>query len=407
LLTDTIYRTMDDVYGPLLFEDDLSPEQRAALQERLEEDPELAEGWARWRRVRARLRNRLQERLPDRRLLVLYALDQDGRGDALTLGEKKALDAARDDIAEAIEAIPALQRVVERIQEERADFETVWAQHQEEAPSGTDASERRPRPDRDERSPRQSARSREGVAERRWAWRLTVAALLVGAAVLAIFYGPQEASRTTVTAGANEQRVVEFNDGSTVRLVGAATLTYDPEMTTTENWRVTLARGRAYFDVAPREDASFVVKTPAAQAEVLGTQFGVTTGSDTTEVVLVEGSVRVGPDDGAEAVVLNPGERSIVRRGTPPSPPEPADLTEALGWSGLFVFRSMTTEAIAQRLSEHYEVSIAVAPPLAEEPVTGTFEREQPVSQVLETIARTLGAEVRTKSGTYRLEPTP
>jgi len=399
---------MDDGYSPLLFEDDLSPDQQAALREQLEEDPELAEGWARWKRVRVQLRRRLQERLPDRRLLVLYALDQEGRSDALTHDERKALDAARDDIAEAIEAVPALNRVVERIQEERADFETVWAQHQDEARAGTADSERRSRPARDERSPRQPARSREKEGERRWTWRLTVAALLIGAAVLAIFYGPGEASRTTVTAGADEQRVVELNDGSTVRLVGAATLSYDPEMSTTEDRRVTLARGRAYFDVVHRDDASFVVNTPAARAEVLGTQFGVTTGSDTTEIVLVEGKVRVGPDDEAkaEAMVLEPGERSTVQRGRSPSSPRPANLTKALDWTGLFVFRSVSTRAIAQRLSEHYDVSISVAPALADEPVTGTFEREQPVSQVLETVARTLGAEVETEKGTYRLEPT-
>jgi ferric-dicitrate binding protein FerR (iron transport regulator) len=60
---------------------------------------------------------------------------------------------------------------------------------------------------------------------------------------------------------------------------------------------------------------------------------------------------------------------------------------------------------IAQRLSAYYDVSITVAPALADEPVTGDFERDQSVEQVLNTIARTLGAEVRTENGTYRLTP--
>jgi ferric-dicitrate binding protein FerR (iron transport regulator) len=396
---------MDDAYGPLLFEDELSPEQRAALRERLEGDPELAEGWARWRRVRNQLRHRLQERLPDRRLLVLYALEQGGHSDALTPEEQEALNAARDDIAEAIEAIPALNQVVERIQDERDDFETVWAQHQGDA-VGAPATEHQPHAERKERAPRRSSRSRGETARRQWAWRLTVAALLLGAAVLAIFYGPREASRTTVTAGADEQRIVEFGDGSTARLVGAATLSYPPDMATTTERRVTLTRGRAYFDVVSREDASFVVKTPAAQAEVLGTQFGVTTGSDSTEVVLVEGSVRVGADDDeVESVVLKPGERSTVRRGQAPSAPAPADLTTTLDWTGLFVFRSVPTRAIAERLGEHYDVSVTVAPALSDAPVTGTFDRDQSVAQILETIARTLGAEVRTENDSYRLVP--
>jgi ferric-dicitrate binding protein FerR (iron transport regulator) len=404
LLTETNLGIMDDVYGPLLFEEERSPEQREALRERLADDPELAEAWARWRAVRSQLRHRLREQLPSRRLLVLYALEQDGRTDALSANEREALDAARAEIAEAVETIPALSRVVERIQDERAEFEAVWAQHQEDA-VGAPSAERQPRAGREDRAPRRSARSQGETASRQWTWRLTVAALLVGAAVLAIFYGPRGTSQTTVTVGTDQQRVVEFEDGSTARLVGAAALSYDPGMATTEARQVTLRRGRAYFDVVSRDDASFVVETSTARTEVLGTQFGVTTGDDTTEVVLVEGSVRVGSSDEAESVVLKPGERSTVRRGTSPSPPTPADLTTTLDWTGLFVFRSLPTNEIAQRLSRHYDVSVTVAPALADAPVTGTFERDQSVEQVLNTIARTLGAEVQTENGSYRLIP--
>ena len=168
-----------------------------------------------------------------------------------------------------------------------------------------------------------------------------------------------------------------------------------------------LARGRAYFNVPPSRDAPFVVRTPTAQAEVLGTQFGVATGRDTTEVVLVEGAVRVGAeDDDTGSVVLGPGERSLVRRGHAPSAPSSANLTTALAWSGLFVFRSAPLSTIAEQLRERYDVSIAVAPTLADEPVTGTFDRDQSVAQVLTTLARTLGAEVRTDGqDAYRLVP--
>lgn len=406
LLTDRMYGIMDDIYGPLLFGEDRSPEQRAALKERLSNDPELAEGWARWRQVRSTLRQRLQERISDRRLLVLYALDQEGRDDALTTEEKAALDAARDDIAAAIDAIPALDQVVERIQDERADFEAVWDQHQD--PGAVDAAAEEPphQAEREERSPEPPASSREGT-DRRWAWRLTVAALLLGAAVLAVFYGPEDAARTTVTAEANERQVVEFEDGSTIRLVGAATLSYNPEMTGADTRRVTLARGQAFFDVRSRDDAPFVVNTPAARAEALGTQFGVTTGGDTTEVVLVEGTVRVEAEDQDEgaSVVLEPGQHSRVQHGQGPSTPAGTDLTAALDWTGLFVFRSTPTRVLAQRLSDHYDASITVAPILADEPITGTFDRERSVSEVLRTVARTLGAEVTTENGAYRLVP--
>jgi transmembrane sensor len=103
--------------------------------------------------------------------------------------------------------------------------------------------------------------------------------------------------------------------------------------------------------------------------------------------------------------VLEPGQRSLVQDGQAPSSPARTNLTMALDWTGLFVFRSTPTRALAQRLREHYDVSITVAPALADEPITGTFDRERAVSEVLQTVARTLGAEVATENGAYRLVP--
>jgi ferric-dicitrate binding protein FerR (iron transport regulator) len=395
---------MDEKYGPLLFVEERSSKQREALREQLRNDPELAEDWARWRRLRAQLREQFQERLPDRRLLVLYALEQEGRDELLTTEEQSALDATRDDIVAAIEAYPALQQIVERIQDERADFEDVWVQHRGEEAT---AANRRAQAEREERTSKRPARSRNVASDRRWAWRLTMGVLLVGAAVLAVFYGPRKMARETVTAQAGEQEVVEFGDGSTARLVGTTALSYTPNLATTERRRVSLTRGRAYFDVAQREEASFVVNTPSAQAKALGTQFGVTTGGDSTEGVLVEGTVQVSSNDTAaeSPVALQSGERSTVHHGTPPTPPTSADLNAALDWTGLFVFRSTPMGAIAQRLSEHYDVSITVASSLADEPITGDFEREQPVSQILDTIVQTLGGELHFEDEAYRIEP--
>lgn len=391
---------MEDPLGPFLFEDDLSPDRKAELRELLEDNPDLAEGWARWKRARHRIRHRLQEHLPDRRLLVLYALEEEGYGNILTSDERDALDAARDDISKAIEAVPALANVIEHIQDERADFEAVWAQHRGSESATTTA-------EREDRAPRQPSRTREEQTMRRWTWRLAVTALLIGAAVLAVFYGPGDPSRTTVTVADGEQRIVTLDDGSTVRLAGAASLSYPAEMTAEDSRRVTLERGQAYFDVTPRSETSFVVNTPTAKATVLGTQFGVTTESDTTEVVLVQGKVQVGPTDESEgdAVVLKPGEHSAVPSGHAPSSPKSVDLTRTLDWTGLFIFRSVPVENIAQRLRRYSGASISIAPTLADETVTGTFERDQPVSEILGTLARTLGAELKTEGDTYRLEP--
>ena len=401
---------MEDLFDTLLFGNP-TEDERAVLRERFEEEPTLAEAWAHWRAARRRVRERLRDQLSDRRLLVLYVLEQEGDAEVLTPSEQEALAEARDDIARAIDVIPALERVVERIREERADFNELWETHADdlveaEAASGGGAQDGRA-PQRNERAPR-PPQSQQGTSVQRWARRLAGAATIVALAVMAIFFWPQEPEETmnTVTVADGTVRTVALEDGSTVRLVGPATL-HHPAQPSQTTRRVTLDRGQAFFDVQ-QTTASFVVNTPTATATVLGTQFGVTTAADTTEVVLAEGSVRVGAAaSSGESVVLQPGQKSWVATGEAPASPSSVDLTTALEWTGLFVFRSVSMETVAQRLSQRYDVPISVSKGLASEPVTGTFEREQPVQQVLRALAATLGASVQQDDdGHYQLVPT-
>jgi ferric-dicitrate binding protein FerR (iron transport regulator) len=402
---------MADLLDILLFDDEASSADRDAIRERFEEEPDLARTWRHWRRVRAHVRDRLDERVPDRRLLVLYVLDQEGDDAALTASERAALDAARDDIARAVEQSPALEQIVERIRAERADFEAAWAEHapavEAEASAGEAPAEApaRGREDRAARAPRH----REDATAGRWTRRFALASLIIGIAVGALLFWPDGPSTTTVTVADGEVTTVELDDGaSTARVVGTATLTYPTSTPAEGPRRVTLEEGRAYFDVQRRADGtSFVVETPTATATVLGTQFGVTTTVDTTEVVLASGAVRVASSTDAdeEGVVLEPGQKSWVAKGTAPAPATPADLTSTLDWTGLFVFRSLPMRDIADRLEAHYDAPITVADALADEPVTGTFEREQPVRQVLDALASTLGASVQKQGDTYRVAP--
>lgn len=406
---------MADFLDTLLFDDEPSAEERAAIQERLEDEPALATAWAHWTRARARLREQLQERLSDRRLLVLYVLEEEGDEAALTDSEQAALDAARDDLARAVSESSTLQQIVERIREERAEFEEVWAAHdlehepkaeaspQEEAES-RQTSERSAarRRERESRGPK----SRDTSTAARWSRRFALVSLILGMAVGAFLLWPQDGA-TTVTVADGATRVVDLGGGTTARLVGGATLTYDMQ-SSDHPQRVRLTDGRAFFDVTPRaEDASFVVETPTATATVLGTQFGVTTSADTTQVVLASGSVQVSSaqEDKAANIVLKPGQKSWVAKGSGPASPKPADLTTALDWTGLFVFRSVSMDTVADRLSRHYDVEVTVADPLADEPITGTFERSQPVREVLGALGTTLGAEVQQHDATYRLVP--
>jgi len=348
---------MEALYDALLFHEDTPSED---IRVRLEENPDLERAWIHWRAVRSRLRRRLQEHLPERRLLVLYALEEAGHEAALTAEEREALTAARGDIEHALDLVPVLERVVERIQEERDAFETTWAE-QTDGLSSADRSTSEESPsdsrvhEREQRAPRSPSRH-AGRGLRRWMPRLALAVVLAGIAGLSVYFWPSAPSTTTVEVAAEETRVVDLGDGSRIRVVGAATLTHPTNMSRVEVRRVTLERGRAFFDVQRRTDgASFVVETPTARTSVLGTQFGVTTGADTTAVVLADGRVRVGTkaESSTESVVLEPGQRSRVVQGELPSTPTSIDVSRALEWTGLFVFRSTPRGTVAERFSLH------------------------------------------------------
>lgn len=402
---------MEDLFDALLFGDDLSSEERSRIEGELADDASLARAWARWCHVRRHLRGRLKNAVSNRELLVLYVLDQDGYEQALTPRERAILSDTRDEIDQAVDSNPALRTIVERIRDEQSDFDEVWEDHVNESDDGVEAGDRTPsmplrseRPDRADRSPR----SRKQTRRRQWMGRLVTAGLIVLLAVLTVLYLPREETGATITVAEGNTKVTELVDGSTVRLVGPAALSHRMADDTGTPRRVVLKRGRAFFDVQQREEAPFVVTTSTARATVLGTEFGVSTRADTTKIVLAEGSVRlasVAQDDG-RGVVLEPGQRSWVAGTGSPATPESVDLTSELKWTGLFVFRSVPLETIGERLQQRYDVEVTIADPLHDATVTGTFEREQPVEEVLTALAATLGARVEQHGeATYRLVP--
>lgn len=398
---------MNDVYEALLFYEEMPPRKREAMRERLKEDPDLADDLARWREMEQAVAEKMRESVPDRRLLVLYALEQEDRRDLLSTQEQMALDEARGDIERAIRNHPGLEDVVARIQEEHADFNAVWeegpveapAQEQAdaEAPEGVDvvaASDADRRDATARRSDREARRSRSQQDGQMWR-RLAGAAMVAVAAVLVLFLWPREPAQNVVEVAAGEMQTVELVDGSTVRLVGETRLTYAEATGEAFDRRVTLEYGKALFNVADvKGERRFVVSTPTARATVLGTRFGVETAPEVTEVTLASGKVTVGRADGDRSVELQPGQQSRVERDADPSAPESVDLLAELDWSGMMIFRKTPVEDIADRLSSLHGVDITVDEALKGEPVSGEFDQSRAPKQVLQVVATALDARL-------------
>ncbi len=376
---------MQDPLDKILFFDDLTPSQQEALRAALEENPALAGSFAQWQQVRAVLRQSLHTHVPEQRLFVLYALDASGRADVLSEDERLELDAARPALDAAVQTHPALTDVVGEVEAACADFEEAWTVHfkQEHRPV------RRTAP---ERPARRLAPVRQMM---RWSWRIAATVAVVAFVAVLTLVLQRDRSLTTVTVAQGETQLIELADGSTVRLLGGSSFTYaDPEQATAFTRRVTLV-GRAFFDIAP-DQQGFTVETPTALTTVLGTSFGIQADDAAMEVVLATGSLSVASKAAPEGlVVLQPGQMSRVARNALPSTPTPVDLSEALEWTGLFLFRSTPLSDAVARLSRRYGVDIAVSPDLEAEGVSGTFAREQSLQQILDALATTLNAAVQ------------
>ena len=387
---------MQDPLDAILFYDDLTPAQQEALRVACEDDPTLAETVAHWQQVRTAVRQSLNAHVPDRHLFVLYALDASGHADVLSEEERRELDAARPRLDEAVQIHPALADVAGQVEAACADFEACWTRHFSE----TRQAEPQAAPDR---KTRRHAPVRRMV---RWSWRVAAAVAVVGFIAVMTLMLQRDRSLTTLTVAEGQTQQVELADGSTIRLLGGSTLTYaDPAKATAFNRRVTLT-GRAFFDIVP-DQQGFTVETPTALTTVLGTSFGIQADDEAMEVVLATGSISVASKALQEGmVVLQPGQMSRVARNALPSTPTPVDLSEALEWTGLFIFQAAPLNEVAGRLSDRYGIAVTVAAALDAERVNGTFTHEQTLQQILTTLATTLDATVRgNDTDGYTIEP--
>ncbi|HMR62144.1 FecR domain-containing protein, partial [Amaricoccus sp.] len=141
------------------------------------------------------------------------------------------------------------------------------------------------------------------------------------------------------------QATVALADGSRMTLDGdsAAEAAVDAE-----SRRVTLLRGRAFFEVTPDATRPFVVMAGGVETIVLGTAFAVERQGGAVAVVVEHGRVAV--REAHAQVELADGEMVEASAGALGAP-GPAALASALAWRrGLLAFEDRTLAEVAAEL---------------------------------------------------------
>ena len=388
----------------LAFYDALPPDEQAALDRALAEQPALAEAFARWQSLRAEVRAELAQALPDRALLVLYALSDD---DLLSDDDRAELDAARPALDQALARHPGLVAAVRRIQADRDAFEAAWAEAASPEPEVASAVRAAPVAARGPSARPASARpAADRPAARRtspvrWVARVAaLAAVVAFGAVLATVWTRDAGWDTVVADGA---RTITFADGSTADLADGARLAV-PDDENADVRQARLLAGRALFRIEHDPAEPFEVTTPNAEVTVLGTTFTVEATDVQTEVVLVQGAVTLAPRATPEAAVrLAPGETSTVLALDAPTAPAPADLG-ALDWSGtVFVRDAIRVADLVARLARTSGETVAVDAALRGEQVSRGEYGADGLRDALDKLAQTLGGRVVMEGDGFRL----
>jgi ferric-dicitrate binding protein FerR (iron transport regulator) len=144
---------------------------------------------------------------------------------------------------------------------------------------------------------------------RRPYWAAAATVLLVASVGLGWWAYQTNAHPTYQTAYGKIQEI-KLADGSRVTLNANSTLDLGGNLADAAVREVWL-KGEAYFSIAKRNGAKFIVHTSQADVEVLGTEFNVNTRREQTNVVLHEGKVQLTTAN-QPTVVMKPGDMATV-----------------------------------------------------------------------------------------------
>ncbi|HEX8469308.1 MAG TPA: FecR domain-containing protein [Allosphingosinicella sp.] len=200
-----------------------------------------------------------------------------------------------------------------------------------------------------------------------------------------------------------EQRQVSLPDGSRLTLDtdSAVDVAFGPGRRS-----LTLAKGRALFDVERDSNRPFEVRAGDRRVVALGTRFDVRVDPGRLQVTLFEGRVAVSPAGGGSAVQLAPGEQ-WVQSGASGRVLSAPPAEDALAWrQGLVTFQDDTLLAAAAELNRYSNSALIVRDPqIANLRISGAFKAGDP-ARFARTVSTIHPVRVRRNAdGSFELLP--
>ncbi len=235
---------------------------------------------------------------------------------------------------------------------------------------------------------------------------------IAAAVVVALFLGflvrkPFTPSVMMASSQWTEETPYELPDGTKVSFEGEANISHPKQFADAQ--RAVSFDGKAFFDVAKEETRPFVIHCGGLEVEVLGTTFLLEAGktSDIYRLDLYTGKVRMTADGReAEAIEVAPGERGVFNTADKSLKlMSYAEVKEdELKTDRVLDFNNVPLPVIVETLEYLFNVEIVLGEGLENERITARFTDEDPVDEVLETIAEVFGRDVESQGeGRYIL----
>lgn len=184
-------------------------------------------------------------------------------------------------------------------------------------------------------------------------------------------------SYNTYAAGEGRIRPVKLADGSQVTLNSNSTIKVRRNFAGKDTREVWIT-GEAFFEVATTRDRkNFIVHTDNCDVEVLGTKFNVNNRRGKTEVVLVEGKVKLHKSD-REPVIMVPGEQVSMSDSQGYFQKKVVELDKYKSWKNeMLVFDNTPLSEVGQIIEDFYDVKVVINDSvLAKREFTGTLPND-------------------------------
>ncbi|VXD14078.1 FecR family protein [Marinoscillum sp. 108] len=243
--------------------------------------------------------------------------------------------------------------------------------------------------------------------QHRW-WKVAAAVLILAVSSVLLYNQagptstPEPMARVVKTNPAGQKSKVYLPDGTIVSLNSESSISFIDEFA--EGRKVYLV-GEAFFDVTEDASRPFTVYSGYLATTALGTSFNIRSyNNEQTEVTLVTGKVKVEKNNSNEIVYLTPGERAAL--GTDQSIIKgKADLLAVTYWKeGVLYFDKTDLNEVVETLERWYGVDISAFGDLPSIKCSGTFQKNEYLSNVLDILSHSVGFRYQLEGKKVKLE---